>query len=53
MARRIIAGNRKFGADFCSIFHAPPPSVCRYMHIDGVIPAGASDFAVGHGIATP
>lgn len=53
MARRMIEGKRNFGADFCSIFHDPPPNVVRYMHIDGVIPAGPQeDFAVGHGIVT-
>jgi hypothetical protein len=51
MARRMIGGRRDFGADFCSIFHEVPPNVTRYMHIDGVIPTGPEDFAVGHGIA--
>jgi hypothetical protein len=39
MALRMMEGRRDFGADFCSIFHDPPPNVVRYMHIDGVIPA--------------
>jgi hypothetical protein len=45
MARRMIEGRRDFGADFCSIFHDPPPNVVRYMHIDGVIPASAGLLA--------
>jgi hypothetical protein len=51
MARRMIAGRRDFGADFCSIFHGPRQDIVRYMHVDAVIPTGTDNFAVGHGVA--
>lgn len=51
MARRMMDGSRKFGADFCAIFHGAPAQTRRYIHIDATVPNGPLPCVAGYGVS--